>query len=126
MKNLNKLTSKKLFFIFLFTFSISNLSFSQDGGWSEWSEWTLCDGTSRQRFRQCNNPTPANGGADCVGPNIETQSCSDGGWSEWSEWSICNDIMVTRSRTCTEPVPVNGGQYCNPPNLTFPPFHGLL
>jgi len=42
-----------------------------NGGLSEWSFWTTCDATcgggNQMRNRQCDNPTPVNGGADCVG-----------------------------------------------------------
>ena len=46
-----------------------------DGGWTEWSEWSCppeC-GSSKvlTRSRRCNNPTPLDGGADCVGDQIE-------------------------------------------------------
>jgi len=46
-----------------------------DGGWSDWgacsAETCGCEGV---QTRYCNNPFPAYGGADCVGP--DTQSCS--------------------------------------------------
>ncbi|MEZ4815968.1 MAG: hypothetical protein R3A80_12325 [Bdellovibrionota bacterium] len=56
-----------------------------DGGWSEWSSWvniTACSkscggGTLTQsRSRTCSNPSPANGGADCVGSANETRSAA--------------------------------------------------
>ncbi|XP_078666385.1 semaphorin-5A-like isoform X2 [Branchiostoma floridae x Branchiostoma belcheri] len=50
-----------------------------NGGWSDWSSWSNCSvacgvGTET-RNRTCTNPAPANGGADCVGPDQETQAC---------------------------------------------------
>jgi hypothetical protein len=38
-----------------------------DGGWSAWSTCSqLCGGTGIST-RQCNRPSPANGGAQCLG-----------------------------------------------------------
>jgi len=52
-----------------------------NGGLSgEWSSWTTCDATcgvgNQMRYRQCDKPTPVNGGADCVGVKSETQGCN--------------------------------------------------
>lgn len=67
--------------IFIYFFNINNtiwFPLSVPGGWSKWSSWTPChqgeslDGTD-QCFcstRQCNNPAPQNGGAECEGVNI--------------------------------------------------------
>ncbi|XP_013414532.1 SCO-spondin [Lingula anatina] len=96
-----------------------------NGQWGEWcciwSECsTTCGGGQRTRTRQCSNPAPANGGADCVGSSIEEEMCNsqpcpiDGGWSSWSEWGGCNALgcFQTRTRTCTEPPPQHGGKDC--------------
>jgi hypothetical protein len=57
------------------------------GGWSDWS-WTSCSkacgGGTRDGTRSCSNPTPACGGADCVGEattqeTCNTQACGDPG-----------------------------------------------
>ena len=53
-----------------------------DGGWSNFGDWSSCsvpcgDGT-QTRTRSCNNPTPADGGADCVGEDSESQPCNMG------------------------------------------------
>ena len=50
---------------------------AQDGGWSEWSEWTFSDPGSSDPFamfrtRSCDNPSPFGGGADCQGDDFET------------------------------------------------------
>lgn len=52
-----------------------------DGSWSLWGNWsecsTPCNGGNQQRTRICNNPPPANGGRQCIGLGIETQSCNN-------------------------------------------------
>lgn len=101
---------------------------SVDGGWSTWSNFGLCSSTcgtgTQTRTRTCNNPSPANGGANCAGSATETQACDagaclvsiDGGWSVWSSWSSCSlscgGGMQSRTRTCTNPAPSNGGASC--------------
>lgn len=53
-----------------------------DGGFSEWTSWDTCSVTcgtgTHTRTRDCNSPTPAYGGADCVGDLLETESCNEG------------------------------------------------
>ena len=51
-----------------------------DGNFTSWSEWTGCssscgDGTA-VRYRSCSNPTPANGGQDCLGDVLQTKACT--------------------------------------------------
>ncbi len=50
-----------------------------DGAWSPWSQYGACvvscgQGT-RERFRQCNNPVPSNGGVACVGNELDHDVC---------------------------------------------------
>lgn len=60
------------------------LSFAEDGGYTEWSDWSDCDvtcgGGLTQRYRTCNMPTPTNGGRDCaaigLGPAMESKACN--------------------------------------------------
>ena len=57
-----------------------SIPFAVDGDWSDWNEWSDCsadcgEGT-QTRSRTCSNPAPANGGAECVGDAVETQSCN--------------------------------------------------
>ena len=51
-----------------------------NGGFSQWSEWDKCtkgcDGGEQSRYRQCSQPTPKNGGTDCVGNKAETKKCN--------------------------------------------------
>ena len=51
-----------------------------DGGWESWRIGqcsVTCGNGTLVRTRECNNPPPANGGKDCVGPNIEVQPCNE-------------------------------------------------
>ncbi|XP_070574887.1 SCO-spondin-like [Ptychodera flava] len=97
------------------------------GNWSPWSEWAECSATCGDhpvsRSRACDNPPPADGGADCYGDSMESQlvSCGpqcqiDGGWSDWTQWSecsqTCGDEWRTRSRACDNPAPQFGGAEC--------------
>uniref|UniRef100_A0A8C1LEB7 Hemicentin 2 n=1 Tax=Cyprinus carpio TaxID=7962 RepID=A0A8C1LEB7_CYPCA len=49
------------------------------GGYSNWEEWGPCSTTCGQgiqeRIRFCNNPSPANGGPSCEGPNVDSRKC---------------------------------------------------
>lgn len=99
-----------------------------DGGWSEWSEYghcsVSCGGGTRSRVRACDGPAPLNGGRDCLGPAVESESCNeqacpapvDGGWSEWSEYGACNASCgggtQIRVRACENPAPAYGGADC--------------
>ncbi|KAJ8045394.1 Thrombospondin-1 [Holothuria leucospilota] len=51
-----------------------------DGTWGMYSLWTpctkSCDGGWRERTRQCDNPPPSHGGADCVGVDREEEMCN--------------------------------------------------
>lgn len=51
-----------------------------DGGWDRWSANSTCSRTCgggvRFRMRDCNNPSPANGGKYCIGQRIQYFSCN--------------------------------------------------
>jgi len=53
-----------------------------NGGWSDWSDWSACSVTCGDgkitRTRECNNPAPSYGGADCTkGKATQTKGCND-------------------------------------------------
>ena len=85
-----------------------------DGKFSGWAGWGRCPtggGGQQFRTRQCDNPPPANGGADCVDPVAEVRPCPN--WSAWGWWSLCNSNGTqTRTRTCSNPAPVQGQPVC--------------
>ena len=95
-------------------------SHSVDGGWSIWDPCsaTAC-GVSGTQIRECNNPSPACGGADCSGPR--SRSCTgsdsrDGGWSGWSACSGNACSVGTQTRSCNNPSPACGGATCPDPS----------
>ena len=66
---------------FLIAFAIISISiFIVDGAWATWSAWATCDvscgGGKQTRSRTCTNPTPAHGGAQCLGDETESQTCN--------------------------------------------------
>uniref|UniRef100_A0A8C5HU51 Netrin receptor UNC5 n=1 Tax=Gouania willdenowi TaxID=441366 RepID=A0A8C5HU51_GOUWI len=50
-----------------------------DGGWDEWSVWTVCSNQcERQRSRECNSPAPRHRGKMCEGNAEASENCTDG------------------------------------------------
>ncbi|XP_035235885.1 netrin receptor UNC5D-like isoform X1 [Anguilla anguilla] len=50
-----------------------------DGGWEEWSEWTVCSpDCERQRRRECLAPAPRHGGKLCEGAGQAAENCTGG------------------------------------------------
>ncbi|XP_069699522.1 A disintegrin and metalloproteinase with thrombospondin motifs 12-like [Periplaneta americana] len=53
---------------------------AEDGGWGQWSEWSLCSRTCGSGIasseRHCNNPMPRSGGKNCVGNRKRHRICS--------------------------------------------------
>ncbi|XP_055962583.1 hemicentin-1 [Sorex fumeus] len=97
------------------------------GHWGPWSSWGLCSrtcgGGQARRYRACDSPRPALGGAACPGPDAQTRRCGDdacpvhGGWAGWQGWSRCSATCGgsgerTRRRLCDSPAPSRGGRPC--------------
>ncbi|ESO90272.1 hypothetical protein LOTGIDRAFT_123688 [Lottia gigantea] len=103
--------------------------FTVDGDWGNWGEFSNCTKTcgngTRTRQRLCDNPSPAHGGATCLGNQTETVACAeipcpvDGNWGEWSDFSDCSTTCdggtQNRTRLCDDPEPSNDGATCSPP-----------
>lgn len=102
------------------------------GSWTEWSKCTKsCEGGTHSRSRECNNPTPENGGKSCFemghGNPIDSKPCHDhpciqnGGYSDWGQWSECDVTCgggrIERRRQCDNPRPVGGGLSCKQQKL---------
>ena len=55
--------------------------FPVDGSWGSWGGFTtctkICGGGTKTRSRRCDNPSPANGGANCVGSANDEQKCNE-------------------------------------------------
>nr|XP_046172620.1 netrin receptor UNC5D-like [Oncorhynchus gorbuscha] len=50
-----------------------------DGGWGEWTDWTVCSAEcATQRSRQCTAPEPKHGGRLCDGAALGTDNCTGG------------------------------------------------
>ncbi|KAK3545496.1 hypothetical protein QTP70_007740 [Hemibagrus guttatus] len=45
------------------------------GSWSCWSSWSSCSSGTKTRKRECNNPTPKDGGFQCGGNSVQTKRC---------------------------------------------------
>ena len=60
---------------------LEKYSFLVDGQWGEWMTWSQCShscgGGQRDRQRQCDDPQPQFGGADCVGADVQTDYCNN-------------------------------------------------
>ena len=97
-----------------------------DGEWGPWSSFTCsatCGGGTQMRTRQCSNPPPRFGGADCPGfakegsmMTCNEDLCPIGVWGVWGRWTpvtcsaTCGGGTRTRSRFCTGGLKCLGGQ----------------
>lgn len=97
-----------------------------DGGWGIYTTFgecsKKCGGGIQTQNRVCNNPAPDNGGAKCVGSDINRQECNkqpcpvNGGFGSWSKYSACTKDcgggFQSRVRECSNPKPQHGGKTC--------------
>jgi hemicentin len=95
------------------------------GGWSNWINQGDCDktcGTGQlKQKRTCNNPSPENGGNNCLGDSTKDIPCNtrpcpiDGGWGDWNK-PICDykgtGGNLIQTRKCDNPIPKLGGKNC--------------
>uniref|UniRef100_A0AAQ5XVF8 Netrin receptor UNC5 n=1 Tax=Amphiprion ocellaris TaxID=80972 RepID=A0AAQ5XVF8_AMPOC len=70
-----------------------------DGGWDEWSEWTVCSSQcDRQRSRECNSPAPRHRGRMCEGNSEASENCTDGlctqTVSSYNSMDSSNDVAL--------------------------------
>jgi len=92
---------------------------AQDGGWSDWSQWTGCGsgtGGTEKRTRNCDNPVACEGGAECEGPDEEERCCPlDCGWSDYTPATECDKNTGTQiwSREPNNPAPSCDGAQCD-------------
>lgn len=70
--------NNKYIYICLYTNIAVNKPYN--GQWSYWDAWSdcsvSCGGGVRTRKRSCTEPPPENGGDDCVGVSIQSDTCN--------------------------------------------------
>jgi len=65
-----------------------------NGGWGEWSDWSVCSEGSQNRTRECNNPELFCDGEECIGEFMETRECLNNDWSEFQCTLKCNGNTI--------------------------------
>ncbi|KAM6977691.1 SCO-spondin [Aplochiton taeniatus] len=85
------------------------------GNWSDWTGWSACDapcgGGVRRRHRTCSAPPPKNGGRDCEGMTMQTQSCNGQpcGSGTDTQTGCVNGMVLVKEADClaggVEPCP---------------------
>ncbi|KAG5268284.1 hypothetical protein AALO_G00210820 [Alosa alosa] len=85
-----------------------------DGAWSEWTSWSPCDvscgGGLMVRNRSCSNPPPKNGGHDCEGMTLQTQTCNTQPCGSSTQKGCVNGMVLVSEADCrggrVEPCPL--------------------
>lgn len=78
ISNFSAITDLALEIVYILD-EIQLVLFAVHGGFSQWSAWRSCSVTcgkgNQKRSRQCNSPSPANGGKPCQGSDSEMRNC---------------------------------------------------
>lgn len=109
-----------------------------NGAYGNFSKWSpACppcyyegrEKPKQKRYRKCDSPSPAFGGLNCDGVDMEERDCEvnycpiHGGWSEWSNWSDCSKScgrgIKMRKRHCNNPPPKFHGKFCDGENVEY-------
>ncbi|XP_004605593.2 complement component C6 [Sorex araneus] len=89
-----------------------------DGNWSCWASWSTCDATyKRSRTRECNNPSPQQGGKLCEGKSHEEEDCTFSIMENNGQPCINDDEEmkevdlpeIEADSGCSQPVPPENG-----------------
>ena len=77
---------------------LETLKEPQDGKWAEFGDWSECSaecgGGTQTRTRNCTNPAPARGGADCVGEGEETRECNTNECEPYTMYITCDNYLT--------------------------------
>ncbi|XP_061585342.1 complement component C7 [Cololabis saira] len=88
------------------------------GGWSCWSAWSSCSVGRRSRSRSCSNPSPQNGGRNCIGEATETSDCEDQELEYFKTMEPqCFDNTLLPTEECETPPPLINGYIVNPKDI---------
>ncbi|XP_061325449.1 complement component C6 isoform X2 [Pezoporus flaviventris] len=94
-------------------------SVAVDGRWGCWSEWSSCNASfKRRRTRECNNPTPVNGGKPCEGEQEEEEDCYVSVFTDRAAPCI-NDDEARREEDVLIGEPESGCSRPDPPEYGF-------
>ncbi|XP_054254004.1 complement component C6 [Indicator indicator] len=90
-----------------------------DGRWGCWSEWSSCDASFKtRRTRECNNPSPMNGGKPCEGEQEEVEDCYVSLFAD--SGAVCvNDDEARREEDVLIGEPESGCSRPDPPENGF-------
>ncbi|NWR38170.1 CO6 protein, partial [Tachuris rubrigastra] len=94
-------------------------SVAVDGRWGCWSEWSSCDASFKtRRTRECNNPSPMNGGKPCEGEREEVEDCYVSVFTDTGAPCI-NDDEARREENVLDGEPESGCSRPDPPEYGF-------